>query len=352
MAYYDFLKVLYSPVKAFRNIVEKPDFKGPILILVITLLSTAGLQYVSLSKIYIETSVLKANLIPVSGPPYNITSGFTNPDSPSKISVFTFNWTGGLDNVTIYGKNATGGYIEEKLIAADVSTYSYIDGNVTIAANVTTYYTTKDFADVTKVEFSKAGDNSSQYVMLGMRPEDYSSLLALGLLGGSLIRSLLDTAFVFFLRWIIYAVLFWVVLKVFREGVESLGGLFTVLGYTFVATMIFSLINIPLISALPTVNLPLGAWGPPPEATEGAQTAAVNLIRLEIINPIYEETWYSNWAYQLGLFLGRFPIFDIWVVALATIAIRSLCDLTWKKAVSISVITYAIRFLISFFIGI
>ena len=352
MGYSDFLKVLYSPVKAFRKIVEKPDFKGPIFILVLTLLATAGFQYVSLSKIYIETFVLEATPIPVSGPPYNITSGFANPDSPRKISVFTFNWTNGLDNVTIHGKNATGGYIEEKLIAANVSTYSYINGNATIAANITTYCTTKDFADVTKVEFSKAGDNSSQYVMLGMKPEDYSSLLALGVLGGSLIRSLLDAAFVFFIRWFIYAVLFWAILKVFREGVESWGSLFTVIGYAFVATMIFSLIKIPLISALPKINLPLGAWGPPPEATEEAQTAAVNLIRLEIINPIYQEAPNWNTMYQLIFFIERFAVFDIWTFPLVAIAIRFLCDLTWKKAASISVIAYAIRFPIIFFIGI
>jgi len=351
LAYYDFLKVLYSPVKAFRKIVEKPDFKGPILILVLTLLSTAGFQYVSLSKIYIETFVLEAKLIPVSGPPYNITSGFINPDSPHKISVFTFNWTSGLDNVTICGQNATGGYVEEKLIAANVSTYSYVKENVTVSANATTFYTTENFANVTKIEFSKAGDNSSQYVMLGTRPEKYSSLLAQGVLGRFLISSLLDTTIVFFLRWMIYAILFWVVLKVFREGVESWSGLFIVIGYAFVAAMIFSLIKVLLISALPTVNLPLGAWGPPLGATEEARTAASNLIGREIINPIYQEAWYSNWAYQLGFFLERFPIFDIWIVALAAIAIHFLCDLTWKKAVTISVITYAIRFLIIFFVG-
>jgi len=352
LAYYNFLKVLYSPVEAFKDIVEKPDFKGPLLILVLILLSTAGFQYVSLSKVFIENFVLEPKLIPVSGPPYNITSGFTNPDSPSKISVFTFNWTDGLDNVTVCGNNETGGYIEEELTSADVSTYSYIDGNVTIAANITTYYTTEKFASVTEVEFSKAGDNSSQYVMLGTSPEKYSSLLAKGMLGSVLIPSLLDAAFFFFLRWVIYAILFWVILKVFREGVESWSGLFIIIGYAFVATMIFSLIKIPLISTLPRVNLPLGAWGPPPEATKEVQTTAFNLIGSEIINPIYQEAWYSNWAYQLGFFLERFPIFDIWIVALAAIAIRFLCDLTWKKAVTISMIAYAIRFLISLFVGI
>lgn len=346
-------RVLVSPVKAFKEIVEKLDLKGPVLILIFTLLATACSQYIWISKIFIETPVLKTTLIPNSGPPYNITSGFTNPDSPRKISVFTYNWTSGSDNVTIYGNNATGGYIEEKLIAANVSTYSYkVKENVTISVNFTTYCTTKDFANVTKVEFSKAGDNSSQYVTLGMRPEEYGSILAQGVLGGSLINSLLNTAVVFFLRWIIYTVLLWGILKVFREGVNSFSGLFTVIGYAFVATMIFSFIKILLISTFPTVQLPMEAWGPPPEAREEVRAVAINLIGHEITNPIYREVWFSNLAYQLGFVLESYPVVDIWIVALAAIAIHFLCEITRKKAVAISVIAYAIRFLLGFFVGV
>jgi len=352
LTFLDVFRVLVSPVKAFKKIVEKPDYKGPILVLVLTLLATACSQYIWISKNFIETPVLKTTLIPNSGPPYNITSGFTNPDSPCEISVFTYNWTSGSDNVTIYGKNATGGYIEEKLIAANVSTYSYTKQNVTISVNFSTYYTTKDFASVTKVEFSKAGDNSSQYVTLGMRPEKYGSILAQGVLGGSLINSLLNTAIVFFLRWIIYTVLLWAILKVFREGVDSLSGLFTVIGYAFVATIIFSFIKTLLILTFPIVKLPIEVWGPPPEAGKEVQTIALDLIGREITNPIYQEVWFSNLAYRLGFFLEYYPVVDIWIAALVAIAIRFLCEITWKKAVAISVIVYAIRFILFLLVGI
>ena len=37
---YEIFRVLYSPFKAFKEIVKKPDVKGPVLILLITVLAT------------------------------------------------------------------------------------------------------------------------------------------------------------------------------------------------------------------------------------------------------------------------------------------------------------------------
>jgi len=50
------LKVLYSPIKAFEEIAETPNFKGPLLIFALTMLATAGAQYVSASKIFLQTN--------------------------------------------------------------------------------------------------------------------------------------------------------------------------------------------------------------------------------------------------------------------------------------------------------
>ncbi|RLI41507.1 hypothetical protein DRO69_11465, partial [Candidatus Bathyarchaeota archaeon] len=47
----EILEVLYSPVKAFEEIVKKPSVKGPLLILALTLVVTAILQGVTASKI-------------------------------------------------------------------------------------------------------------------------------------------------------------------------------------------------------------------------------------------------------------------------------------------------------------
>ncbi len=44
------LKVLYSPLKAFEEIVKKPTVKGPLLVLALTLLATAVLQSIVASK--------------------------------------------------------------------------------------------------------------------------------------------------------------------------------------------------------------------------------------------------------------------------------------------------------------
>lgn len=51
----DILKVLYSPVNAFKQIIQKPDIKGPLITLVLVLIATVGRQYVIGSKIFIQT---------------------------------------------------------------------------------------------------------------------------------------------------------------------------------------------------------------------------------------------------------------------------------------------------------
>ena len=52
MVVYEVLKVLYSPVKAFEEIVKKPSVKGPLLVLALTLLATVVLQSVVASKYF------------------------------------------------------------------------------------------------------------------------------------------------------------------------------------------------------------------------------------------------------------------------------------------------------------
>ena len=65
----DILKVLYSPVSAFKQIIQRPDIKGPIIILILVLIATVGRQYAVGSKIFIQTdseeyvSLLATNLV-------------------------------------------------------------------------------------------------------------------------------------------------------------------------------------------------------------------------------------------------------------------------------------------------
>jgi hypothetical protein len=47
--------VLYAPVKTFKKIVEKPDFKGVFLVLILVMSSMILVQFVAGTKINIET---------------------------------------------------------------------------------------------------------------------------------------------------------------------------------------------------------------------------------------------------------------------------------------------------------
>lgn len=50
----EIFRVLYSPLKAFEEIAKAPKAKGPLVILLITILASASAQYVSSSKILLE----------------------------------------------------------------------------------------------------------------------------------------------------------------------------------------------------------------------------------------------------------------------------------------------------------
>ena len=52
----DILKVLYAPHKVFKDIVQKPGYVGPFLLLIIFVLAQVGGAYVVASRSYLETS--------------------------------------------------------------------------------------------------------------------------------------------------------------------------------------------------------------------------------------------------------------------------------------------------------
>jgi len=328
LTFLELFQIFISPFKAFKKIVKEPSYIGPVLVLVLTLVAAAGVQYMTASKVNLENFALDNTLIPSARPPYNITSGFVNFTGSTKISVFTYNWTSGLDNVTIYGKNSQG---EDDL---DV---------VQIIENNTAYNTTTTFTSIIKVEFSKAGDNSTQYIALGTN--QYEGVLDKGLFGGLVASSLIGRAFGFLINWVLYALLLYVFIKVFREEVESLGSLFMIVGYVFVVTLIYPIVSILLIPLLPPVMMPLQTWNLPLGATEAAKTAANNLV-----NQIYQQAWYSTLTYQA--LLGLLYVIDVWIVALFVVAIHFYSDVSWKKSVGISVIAYLVRFALSVFVGI
>jgi len=317
----DFLRVLYSPVKAFQRITEEPDIKGVLLILALTLLATTGSSYASFSHVNIGLSVLEnvAEYIPTTGPPYNITEGFINPSKPRLITICTFNWTRGSDSVTIYGKDDAGHDIKEEVV---------------IAKNGTFYQTSKYFKTVTKVEFSHGGDGQIQSVILGTGgPEEYVPGVESNLFIPTLIQGqggLVLSALSFFIGWFIYAGVFWLVLKGFREEIESVGALFITMGSVFITKVIENVVYMSLLLALPTISLPLAAW---------------TGVDSELYNKIVQENWGTTWVYQ-ALNISWPWIFQAWIALLSVVAVRFLFKTTWRKAVIITVVANVAYFLI------
>jgi len=56
MVIQDIFRVVYSPLKAFEEIAKAPNVKGPLLILLVTLLASVSVQYISSTKTFLQTA--------------------------------------------------------------------------------------------------------------------------------------------------------------------------------------------------------------------------------------------------------------------------------------------------------
>lgn len=224
------LRVLYSPVRAFEEIAKIPSFKGPLLIFALIIITTAGAQYISASKIFLQ-----------------------------------FN-------------------------------------------------------------------------------EGYVSLLTFTSFGGLVVPYLINTAFHFFINWIMYAAILFLIIKMSRIETEPWTMFYILIGYVFSVTIVYALANAALISALPSINLPTPAWKAwDPQATSEEVKAAV-----DVVNQKLQENWYPLWAFQALPYLSY--AIDVWTAALCAVAIRSSHEVTWSKAIVISAIASAIVLILRTFI--
>ena len=207
----DIFRVLYSPLKAFEEIAKTPKVKGPLLILLITLLAYAGASYISSSKILLET------------------------------------------------EKGTGAYMP--LTSTDLFT-------------------------------------------------------------GPLIWTLTYTMFSFFLNWFFYGITFLLIMKLFGVKEGPWRQLFILIGYTFIVTAVVVFVRAILIYTYPTVNFEFETWT---KALEGNAQAQVT---------IFQE--YARRAYAFASYF--FVVREVWTAALSAVAIHFLREVSWNKALIISVI--------------
>jgi len=366
-------EVLYSPVKAFKKIIEKPDFKGVILILVLVILSTVVVQYVATSKFFLETRtpddenwtesktlwVSNGNLtldnVNYKVGNYSVKSFvFNNTNIWMKITDIEpldcsedtgykelFFWTKWIHENGTSSSNATlrlfsgseSSYFELN-VTSFISTSSNEWRNATLKIGPENQNWTRidspDWTNVTGLEFRLVWPAQANLTMKidDLHFRKYVSPLETGAFSGAIISIVIQAAVLSSMNWILWAAILLMITKVFHEEVGPSTVFFVIIGHVFIATVVYTIASAALLSTLPALNLPLEA---------------------DDINVLIDEMWSPYWAYQVFLYLPLAG--EVWIAMLCAIAIRLLRGITWGRAASISVIAFILRFILRLFFG-
>jgi len=381
-------EVLYSPVKAFKKIIEKPDFKGVLLILVLVMFSMAVAQYVNASKIFLRTEApddddwtesiafwasngvrsndtdrvvgnycvksYVSNGTSIWMKIVNIGSFDCSEDRGYKELFFWIKWI--HQNGTFPSSQATlrlfsdseNKYFELDLTAFISSSSDEWSNSTVNNATLKIGPENKDWdqinspewKSVTGLEFRLAWPASANLTMKidDLHFRKYVPLSEKGAFGVLMTSTLVYAAIDFSMNWILWAGILLLILRAFREKGGPWTTFFIIIGHVFSVIMVYMLASAALLSTLPALNLPLKAW---PPATEGEADAVSALI---------EKRWHPHWAYQLSFLYLPF-VGEIWTMALCAISIHLLCKISWKKAAGISLIAFVTRFALRFFLG-
>ena len=392
---YDIFKVIYSPIKAFKEILANPRYIGPILIVIVSLLLTLGTQYVSVSKQNVESimpssPVAWTNMTNPSSmwnsnaPSMNITAVATHGEIPAgnySVSAFLSNTTTIWLNTTGIGTincNQTSGfkilyyklnysqptplnatdaklrlfsedndsrYFEHDLL--DFGRYinvsgSWIDANITLApASDWTPVGSPSWSSITGMEFilnfSRATPATLQLneVYFGGKYEPFFAAL-----GATtwLFSTITSSFFNIFLRWLVFAVLLWLTVRVFNPEGSPFRTLLIMVGYSFAIMFVYLPLELLSISQLPPlyfahrIVFPLSA-----REIAMASTLTSN---------IYATNWTSKAAYTA--FIGTEYASYAWMIAMFAIGLRAMRNISWKRSIAVCVVSYFIAlFLIS-----
>ena len=389
-------EVLYSPVKAFKKIVEKPDFKGVVLILVLFISFAVVYRYAVYSKFFLLTETpddddwtesmalwasngnLSLDDADYKVGNYSVKSSISNDKSiwmkitdigPFDCSedtgyeelFFWINWT--HSNGTFPDSDAT-----LRLFSVNESRYFELDltnlisktsgewGNVTVNIGPQSHgwnsTNSPDWKNVTGLEFRLAWLTSANLTMQidDLHFRKYVSSIEGAFNVSTIFSWIMDAAIEFSINWILWAGILLLVAKAFREEGGPWTTFFVIIGHVFIAAVVYTIASAALVSVLSPLNLPTKTWPPTTEAEANA------------VNVVFEERWYPNWAYRLYTMLH--PVFiifnmpfyfpflrEIWTMALCIVAIRLLRGITWGKAASISIVAFILRSIIRFFFG-
>ena len=370
-------EVLYSPVNAFRKIIEKPDFKGVLLVLVLVISSMIISQYIVASKLLLENrapenddwteSLINQHKWVSNGSPsiddadYQMGNVDGNHSIASSVLTETSIWLNITDvcsiNCSETGYNELFFWIkwtheeglspslgtlklfsgsEDSYFESDISGLLKSNGewtNTTLNVGPDQGWTSKnspDWQSITGIEFRLDWSSSANLTMKidGLFFRKFSSPLITGEFSTLLPSLLIQVVMNFAMNWILWAGILILVAKLFQEDLGRWNIVFVIIGYSFIATVVYTLVSVVPLSTLPMLNVPLDA---------------------DAFNALLDASWRPLLAYQLWLYI---PIIgEVWIAALGAVVVRLLKETAWSKAATIAAVAFAIRFLLRLFLG-
>lgn len=394
MFLYDIIKVLYSPLKAFQEILANPKIIGSIIIVIISLFLTVSSRYMSASKHYIETitpatRVAWTNMTnPTStwtsnAPLENITATLVSHEMLvgnsvnafisdndtiwlKAINIETINCSENSEFRTFYYKLMYNNSKFQNASTANLKLYSlknesryfefdllsndrylgpnavWVDANISLSDSGWVPINSPDWSNITGIEFRLGFSNATELTLrlndlhFGGKYESYVSIIgSTALLTGEIIDLTVDTL----LYWTIFAAMVWLTLKVFKAE-SSLKTLMIFIGYVFVVAFVREPLNMLLISQLPLVYFPFSATvflNPQLLSTKEIETAP------DLIASIYDKNWLPTAVYPI-LNIVIPVLFAAWTIALVVIVVKTLHGFSWGKAALIAIIAYSMTF--------
>jgi len=366
-------EVLYSPVNAFRKIIEKPDFKGVLLVLVLVISSMIISQYIVASKLLLENrapenddwteSLINQHKWVSNGSPsiddadYQMGNVDGNHSIASSVLTETSIWLNITDvcsiNCSETGYNELFFWIkwtheeglspslgtlklfsgsEDSYFESDISGLLKSNGewtNTTLNVGPDQGWTSSNSSDwqsITGIEFKLDWSSSANLTMKidGLFFRKFVPFIEVAGISGLIQLVVINLTLPFIMNWILWSALLVVVAKLFQEDLGRWSVLLVIIGYSYVATVVYTLANVAFLATLPPLN-----WYLDPAITQA----------------LLNELWNPLLAYQVSLYLPS--VGSIWIAALGAVVVRLLLKATWGKALVISAVAFGLNFVLS-----
>ena len=366
-------EVLYSPVNAFKKIIEKPDFKGVILVVVLVIASMIISQYVVASKLNLETRTPEnddwtetlANqhnwtsngLLLLDNLDYQMGNVDGNHSISSSATDETSIWLKLTDigsiNCSEDGETELFFWIKWiregelspsngslKLFSGSEDSYFEADmmdilsssgewANATLKVGSDQGWTSNnspDWQSITGMEFKLDWSSSANETLKidGLFFRKFVPFVESAGVGGVIQLALFNLAMPFAMDWILWSAILLIVAKLFQEDLGRWATLLVIIGYTYMSAFVYTLVNSAFVATLPTINYYLD-----PALTQ----------------IVLNEAWIPLPAYSVSLYLPL--IGSIWTALLAVVVVRLMTQNTWRKALLITAVAFGVNFIVN-----